>query len=183
VIVSTVFGSVQTGLFFFAEDLGTVQNALAWTTGSLSGTRWADIRLIAPWTIGAIVLTLAGARHLNLLLLGERTARSLGMSVERIRFGLSGVAILAASASIAIAGIIGFVGLIVPHVVRTVVGSDYKKLVVGSLFVGPALLVAADMLARLALSGTQLPVGILTGIIGGPYFLYLMKRKQNLGEI
>jgi iron complex transport system permease protein len=133
--------------------------------------------------VGTVALTLAGARHLNVLLLGERTARSLGMSVERIRFALSVVAIVAASAGVATAGIIGFVGLIVPHVVRTVVGSDYKKLVVGSLFVGPALLVVADVLARLALGGTQLPVGILTGLIGGPYFLYLMKRRRNLGEI
>jgi len=183
VIVSTVFSSVQTGLFIFIDDIGTVQNALAWTIGSLSGTEWGDVLLIAPWTVGAVALTLAGARHLNVLLLGERTAQSLGMSVERTRFGLSIVAIVAASAGVATAGIIGFVGLIVPHVVRTAVGSDYKKLVVGSLFVGPALLVTADMLARLALSGTQLPVGILTGLIGGPYFLYLMKRKQNLGEI
>jgi len=105
------------------------------------------------------------------------------MSVERARFGLSAIAIVAASASVAVAGIVGFVGLIVPHIVRTIVGSDYRKLLVGCLFVGPALLVVADVFARLAISDSQLPVGILTGIIGGPYFLYLMKRKQNLGEL
>jgi len=108
---------------------------------------------------------------------------SLGMSVERVRFALSGVAVLAAAASIAVAGIVGFVGLIVPHMVRTVVGSDYKRLVVGCLFAGPALLVAADVGARLALSPTQIPVGIVTGLVGGPYFLYLMRRKEQLGEI
>ncbi len=183
VIVSTVFGSLQTGLYFFVDDLGTVQNALAWTTGTLSGSDWSEIRVIVPWTVLTVVLSSAGARQLNVLLLGERTARSLGMAVERARFGLSAVAIVAASASIAVGGIIGFVGLIVPHIVRTIVGSDYRALLVGCLFVGPALLVVADVLARLAVSGTQLPVGILTGLIGGPYFLYLMKRKQNLGEL
>jgi iron complex transport system permease protein len=105
------------------------------------------------------------------------------MRVERVRFAVSAVAVLLAAASIAVAGIVGFVGLIVPHVVRNVVGSDYRKLVVGCVFAGPALVVAADVGARLALSPTQIPVGIVTGLVGGPYFLYLMRRQQNLGEI
>jgi iron complex transport system permease protein len=136
-----------------------------------------------PWTILAMVLALVSSRQLNVLLLGETTAKSLGMSVERVRFVLSGVAVLAAAASIAVAGIVGFVGLIVPHMVRNIVGSDYKKLIVGCLFVGPALLVVADVGARLALSPTQIPVGIVTGLIGGPYFLYLMRKQDKLGEI
>ena len=183
VIVGTVFQSLQTGLFFFANDIGVVQEAIAWTTGSLTGTDWEQVRMALPWTVVAMILALAGARQLNVLLLGEQTAKSLGMSVETVRFALSGVAILAAAASIAVAGIVGFVGLIVPHMVRSIVGSDYKPLVVGCLFAGPALLVAADVGARLALTPTQMPVGIVTGLIGGPYFLYLMRRKQNLGDI
>ena len=117
------------------------------------------------------------------MLLGEQTAKSLGMSVGKVRFALSGVAVLAAAASIAVAGIVGFVGLIVPHMVRNLVGSDYKKVIVGCLFVGPALMVSADVGARLALNPVQIPVGIVTGLVGGPYFLYLMRRKQNIGEI
>jgi iron complex transport system permease protein len=183
VIVGTVFQSLQTGLFFFAEDLGVVQSAIAWTTGSLTGTDWEQVRTVLPWTIIAVTLSIAGARQCNVLLLGEQTAKSLGMSIEKVRFGLSGVAVLAAAASIAVAGIVGFVGLIVPHMVRNVVGSDYKQLIVGCLFVGPALMVAADVGARLALSPTQIPVGIVTGLIGGPYFLYLMRRQQEMGEI
>ncbi|MFB6236576.1 MAG: FecCD family ABC transporter permease [Halopenitus sp.] len=182
VIVSTVFGSLQTGLFFFADDLGVVQSAIAWTTGSLTGTDWEQVRTALPWTVVSVALAVAGARQLNVLLLGEQTARSLGMSVERTRFLLSGVAILAASAAIAVAGIVGFVGLIVPHVVRNLVGSDYRRLMIGCVFVGPALLVAADVGARLALAPTQVPVGIVTGLVGGPYFLYLMRREQNLGD-
>ncbi|MFB6233495.1 MAG: FecCD family ABC transporter permease [Haloarculaceae archaeon] len=183
VIVGTVFGSLQTALFFFADNIGVVQSAVSWTTGSLTGTDWEQVRLVLPWTIPVVLFGLAGARQCNVLLLGEETAKSLGMSVERMRFGLSGIAVLAAAVSIAVAGIVGFVGLIVPHMVRTLVGSDYKQLLVGCLFVGPALMVVADVGARLALSPTQIPVGIVTGLIGGPYFLLLMQRQQNLGEI
>ncbi|NHX36390.1 MULTISPECIES: FecCD family ABC transporter permease [Halolamina] len=183
VIVSTVFGSLQTALFFFADDLGVVQTAIAWTTGSLTGVDWEQVRMALPWTLVTVPVTLVGARQLNVLLLGERTARSLGMSVERVRFALSGVAVLAAGTAIAVAGIVGFVGLIVPHMVRQLVGSDYKRLVVGSAFAGPALVALADVGARLALSPAQLPVGILTGLIGGPYFLYLMRRQGALGEL
>ncbi|MFD1571514.1 FecCD family ABC transporter permease [Halorubrum laminariae] len=183
VIVGTVFQSLQTGLFFFADDLGVVQSAIAWTTGSLTGTDWEQVRLALPWTILAVGFALAGSRQLNVLLLGERTARSLGMSVERVRFALSGVAILAAAAAIAVAGIVGFVGLIVPHMVRTLVGSDYRQLIVGCAFVGPALLVGADVGARLAMDPVQIPVGIVTGLVGGPYFLYLMRRQDNLGDL
>ncbi|MFC6906042.1 iron ABC transporter permease [Halalkalicoccus tibetensis] len=183
VIVGTVLNSLQTGIFFFADDIGVVQNAISWTTGSLTGTDWGQVRMILPWTLVAMALALVSSRQLNVLLLGERTASALGMSVEKVRFALSGVAVLAAAASIAAAGIVSFVGLIVPHVVRNVVGSDYKRLIVGCLFAGPALMVAADVGARLALSPVQIPVGIVTGLIGGPYFLYLMRKKQQLGEI
>ncbi|MFB6301844.1 MAG: FecCD family ABC transporter permease [Haloferacaceae archaeon] len=183
VIVGTIFQSFQTALFFFADDIGVVQSAIAWTTGSLTGTDWEQVRMALPWTAVAMLLALLGSRQLNVLLLGEDTAKSLGMSVEKVRFALSGVAVLAAAASIAVAGIVGFVGLIVPHVVRNVVGSDYRKLVVGCVFAGPALMVAADVGARLALSPAQLPVGIVTGLVGGPYFLYLMRKQDRMGEI
>ncbi len=183
VIVGTVFGSLQTALFFFAEDIGVVQSAIAWTTGSLTGTDWEQVRIALPWTVLAMVLALVSSRQLNVLLLGESTAQSLGMSVEKVRFALSGVAVLAAAASIAVAGIVGFVGLIVPHMVRNIVGSDYRKLIVGCVFAGPALMVGADVGARLALNPIQIPVGIVTGLVGGPYFLYLMRKQERMGEI
>ena len=188
VIVSTVFSSLQTALFFFASDIGVVQSAIAWTTGSLTGADWEQVRMALPWTVLTMCLAVASARQLNVLLLGEQTASSLGMNVERVRFALSGVAVLAAAASIAVAGIVGFVGLIVPHMVRNIVGSDYKQLIIGCVFAGPALLVVADVGARLGLtllvgSAAQMPVGIVTGLIGGPYFLYLMRKQENMGEI
>jgi len=189
VIVGTVLNSLQTALFFFAGDVGTVQQAVAWTTGSLTGVDWEQVRMVLPWVVLVVLPgTVLGARQLNVLLLGESTASSLGMRVERTRFLLSGVGIVAAAASVAVAGIVGFVGLIVPHMVRTVVGSDHKRLLVGCAFAGPALLVVADVGARLFFevvlgSPTQLPVGIVTGLVGGPYFLYLMRKRQKLGEL
>jgi iron complex transport system permease protein len=188
VIVGTVLNSLQTALFFFAGDVGTVQQAVAWTSGSLTGVDWEQVRLVLPWTVLVLPAALVGTRQLNVLLLGESTASALGMRVERTRFLLSAVGIVAAAASVAVAGIVGFVGLIVPHAVRAVVGSDHKRLLVGCAFVGPALLVVADVGARLFFevafgSPTQLPVGIVTGLLGGPYFLYLMRTRQQLGEL
>ncbi|MFB6204965.1 MAG: FecCD family ABC transporter permease [Haloglomus sp.] len=188
VIVGTVLNSMQTALFFFASDLGTVQAAIAWTTGSLTGVDWEQVRMVLPPTLLVLPGAVLGARYLNVLLLGESTASALGMRVERARFLLSALAILAAAASVAVAGIVGFVGLIVPHMVRTVVGSDYRRLMIGCAFVGPALLVAADLGARLAFqfatgAPIQLPVGIVTGLVGGPYFLYLMRRRNELGDL
>ncbi|MFC6976321.1 FecCD family ABC transporter permease [Halomicroarcula sp. GCM10025709] len=183
VVVTTICHSLQTGLFFFAGNTGVVQTALSWLTGSLTSTDWGDVRLALPWTLLVLGLAVAGSRQLNVLLLGERTAGSLGMRVERVRFGLSAVAILATAVSVAVAGLVGFVGLVVPHLVRNLVGSDYRRLLVGCLFVGPALVTAADVGARLALSPIQLPVGIVTGLLGGPYFLYLLRKNQRLGDI
>ncbi len=115
--------------------------------------------------------------------LGEKTARLLGMSVERVRFVAAGIAILSTAAAIAVARLVGFVGLNVPHMDRNLGGGDTKRLLMGCLFVGPALLVGTDVGARLALNPVQLPVGIITGLVGGPYVLYLMCKQENMGEI
>lgn len=183
VIVGTVLSSIQTGLFFVTDDVGVVQGALAWTTGSLASTGWPRVRIGLLVTVVTVVLTAAGARQLDVLLLGEETASALGMPVERVRFGLSCVAILAAGISVALAGIVGFVGLIVPHVVRTAAGSEHSRVILGCAFVGPALLLAADTAARLTFSPVEIPVGIVTGLVGGPYFLYLMRKRRRLGEL
>ncbi|UWG48507.1 ABC-type Fe3+-siderophore transport system, permease component [Halanaeroarchaeum sp. HSR-CO] len=183
VIVSAILGSVSNAMFFFTDQVGVIQNALAWLTGSITGTDWGQVQMAAPWTLLSVILALVGSRQLNILLLGEETASSLGMNVEITRFALSVIAIIAASASVAVGGIIGFVGLIVPHIARTIVGNDHKRLLVAAIFVGPALMMVADVIARLLLNPVQLPVGIITGIVGGIYFLYLMRKKRKLGEI
>ncbi|QRV17483.1 iron ABC transporter permease (plasmid) [Haloterrigena salifodinae] len=174
VIVGTVFGSVQRALFFFIDNLSTVMSAQAWLSGTLLNTDWGEVRIALPFTV---------TQELDVLALGEVTVDSLGMPVEKMWFTVAGIAVLSTAATIAVAGLIGFVGLIVPHIVRNVVGGDSRRLLAGCLFLGPALLVGADVGARLALSPIQLPVGIITGLVGGPYFLYLMRKTENLGDV
>ncbi|WP_128904294.1 FecCD family ABC transporter permease [Halorubrum amylolyticum] len=183
VVIGTVFGSVQRALFFFIDDLGVAMAAQAWLSGTLMNAGWQEVRIALPFTVIAMVLAFAVTQELDVLALGEDRADSLGMPVEKMRFAIAGIGVLSTAAAIAVAGLIGFVGLIVPHMVRNIVGSDSKLLLAGCLFLGPALLVSADVGARLALSPVQLPVGVITGIVGGPYFLYLMRKKTNLGEV
>ncbi|MFW6384415.1 MAG: FecCD family ABC transporter permease [Halodesulfurarchaeum sp.] len=182
IVVATIFNSLQTGLFYFIDSNGAMRTAVSWLAGSLVGVGWREARIVLLPSLLVAPLALLAARHLDVLLLGERTARSLGMSVERARFLLSSLAIVAAAVSVAVAGLVGFVGLVVPHVVRTFVGSDYRRLLSGCLFAGPALVVTADAVARLGIPGTQIPVGVVTGLIGGPYFLYLLRRTGSISE-
>lgn len=183
VIVAAIAGSLQTAIYFLAKDITIMQNALAWTAGSLTGAGWEQVRMIAPWTLVSTVMSLAAARHLDVLMLGDPAARALGMPVERTRFLMAGTAIMAASAAVAVAGLVGFVGLIVPHVVRSLVGSTHRRLLTGCLFAGPALLMSADAAARLVFSPVQVPVGIVTGVLGGVFFLYLMRQRREIGKL
>ncbi len=181
VIVSALAGSVQSALFFLARDLNAIQDAAAWTVGSLAGTGWQHVRLALPWTVLLFILSLAASRYLDLLLLGDAAAHSLGLRIERARFLLAALAIGAASTAISVGGHIAFVGLIVPHIVRTLAPGGHRAWLLGALLAGPALLMSADAAARLAIAPAQLPVGVLTGLIGGVYFLYLMRRRRDLG--
>jgi iron complex transport system permease protein len=182
VVVGTVFNSLQTGVFYFIDSNGAMRTAVSWLAGSLTGVGWTDVRLVVLPTLLVVPASLVAARQLDVLLLGERRARALGMRVETMRFGLSALAILATAAAVAVAGLVGFVGLVVPHAVRTAVGSDYRRLLVGCLFAGPALVVVADVVARLGLGGVQVPVGVVTGLVGGPYFLVLLRRTESFNE-
>lgn len=183
VVVAAIAGSLQTGLFFMAKEISVVQNALAWTTGSLTGTGWLQVRQIAPWSFFCTIVGLATTRQLDVLQLGDPAARALGMRVEWVRFLLAANAIVAAGSAVAVAGLVGFVGLIVPHVVRNLAGSAHRRLLTGCLFAGPALLVSADACARLVVRPVQLPVGIVTGCLGGVFFLYLMRRRPQIGKL
>lgn len=178
VVVATILGALQTGLYLFADDLQTVHSAIAWTTGSMVGVDWAPLLRALPWLILGLAILLATSRQLDVMALGDRAASALGMRVERVRFMLAGLAVLLAAGSVTIAGTVGFLGLIVPHVARTLVGSRHGPLLIASAAVGAALLAVADTAARLIFNPVQVPVGILTGLVGGVYFLYLMRRRS-----
>jgi iron complex transport system permease protein len=155
----------------------SAQIGLRWLIGGLLGRNWEDFRLLLPYFIVGSIIALAMARQLNVIALGDEIATSLGQRVERTRLALTAVAALLAASAVSIAGLIGFVGLLVPHVVRLVIGNDYRFLVPTSALFGAVLLTVADTAARTVFDPQELPVGVLTAIMGGPVFILLVRRR------
>ena len=149
----------------------------AWLMGSLAAVGWLDLAIATPVVLTVFVLTYARWRRLNLLLLGDEAAAHLGMDVGAEKLRLTVLASLATSAVVAIAGTIGFVGLVVPHLLRLVVGPDHRLLLPASVLCGAALLVLADLGARLA---GGIPVGVVTALVGAPFFLWLLRRSRRV---
>ena len=153
-----------------------------WMFGSLGRADWQDIALIAPFLLIPLLLIPLDARALNALLLGEAEAGHVGVQVEALKRRQMLYIVIAVAASVALAGIIGFVGLIVPHLVRLWAGPDHRLLLPASALFGALLLVIADTAARLLLSPAELPIGILTALLGGPFFLLLLVRNREAAE-
>jgi iron complex transport system permease protein len=149
----------------------------SWLMGSLGAVGWVDLAIAAPTVLGVFVVLFARWRSLNLLLLGDAPAANLGLDVGREKLRLTMLATLATSAAVAISGTIGFVGLVVPHLLRLVVGPDHRLLLPASALLGAALLVVADLGARLA---GGIPVGVVTAFLGAPFFLWLLRRSRRV---
>lgn len=160
-------------MILFSEQVPAV---LPWLAGSLSGRSWPQVQTLWPYALATAGLALLSARTLNVLGLGEERAASLGLRVTLARLALSALAALLAAGVVSVAGLIGFVGLIVPHFCRFLVGGDHRILLVTSALVGAALVVGADLVARLILSPLELPVGLMLALVGAPYFLWLLRR-------
>lgn len=176
VAVSAFFGSGISALLVFYGD--RVQGALLWMVGGLAARSWPQVELLYPYTILGILAAFAGAKQLNILSLGDETARSLGMKVEYVRFMMTAVAALLAASAVSVAGLIGFVGLIVPHIVRLLMGSDYRYLLPASVLCGALIMVASDTLGRVTFSPVEIPVGIIMAFLGAPFFLFLLRRGK-----
>lgn len=176
VAVSALFGSIQTTLILLAED-SRVQAALNWLIGSLNGRGWSDVQLISPYILVALLLGCFMARGLNLLALGDDLAVGLGVSLVRSRLLIGGIATLLAASAVSIGGLIGFVGLVVPHGVRLLVGNDYRFVLPMSAIGGAWVLTFADFLARLG--AVELPVGTVTALLGSPLFVWLLYRRSS----
>lgn len=174
VVVGAFFTSVI-AFMLSVSDAPTVRSAVLWMMGSLSGADWGDVTVVGAYTIPAAVALLALARPLNLMAIGEETATYLGTDVERVKRLAFGVASLITAAGVAVAGVIGFVGLIVPHGVRLLVGSDHRLLLPLSFLAGAAFLILADLLARVALAPAEIPIGVVTAFVGVPLFLVLLR--------
>jgi iron complex transport system permease protein len=144
--------------------------------GSLSGATWTTVLLLALYLVPAVVILLAQARALNLLAVGEETAQHLGARVERVKLIGYIVASLAVAVAVATCGVIGFIGLIVPHAVRLAWGSDYRMLLPASFVAGGIFLLLADTAARTIVAPAELPVGVVTALVGVPLFVALLRR-------
>ncbi|MCX5750082.1 MAG: iron ABC transporter permease [Candidatus Saganbacteria bacterium] len=177
VAVSAFCGAIISMIVIIGGDL---QSIYFWLLGSLSGADWKGVLLLLPYALIGIVVGYFYSKELNALLFGDEMAMTLGVDVDRIRMFLLAVAALLAAAAVSVAGLIGFVGLLVPHFIRFLVGPHHRFLVLFSALSGMLLLVVADTIARTVLAPVEIPVGVVMAFIGAPFFLYLLRRKHQL---
>lgn len=163
-------------------QIQNLQDVYLWLMGSLSGRGWKHFWVALPYVFVGIIVALWLARDLNIYLLGEETAHSLGIDVQKLQRIVLVTGSLVAAACVSVTGVIGFVGLMVPHTLRLILGAEHKKLIFHSVWVGAIFLLLADTLARTIFSPIELPVGIITAFIGGPFFIYLLKRGSSFHE-
>jgi iron complex transport system permease protein len=175
--VGAFFSAVLSLVLILAS--GSLQQALAWLMGGFGGRGWRHLEVSAPFVVFGYVLAQLRTRELNLLLLSEDEASSLGVHVSRTRALLVAAATLMTAASAAAAGLIGFVGLIVPHLVRRLVGPDHRLLLPVSALCGGSLVVLADLVARTIVPPMEIPVGVITALLGVPFFLWLLFRGEQ----
>jgi iron complex transport system permease protein len=174
VAVQSLLGAAVSYLLLQSGE--SLEQALLWLMGRLTNSSWSQVEATLPLALLAFGVLLTYARDLNVLLLGEEDASALGIEVERTKRILLGVSSLITAAAVAVAGVSGFVGLVVPHMMRLVVGPDHRVLLPTSALAGAVFLVATDTVAR---SGSAtLPVGIVTAALGAPFFLYLLRRRE-----
>ena len=179
IAVSSFLGAVTTATIILTDDLNVQRQIIFWIAGGVDTARWESVRIAAPIIVAGGLISVFVARDLNLLLVSEDEARSLGVRVTLVRNTLLVSASLITGAAVAFSGIIAFVGLIVPHVVRLVVGADHRVLLPLSALAGGLFLLIADTAARIVLSPAELRVGILTALIGAPFFIYLLVRNRS----
>ena len=175
VAINSILGSGTSVLSLLFSD--RIQGVLLWSNGSMSGKNINHAMLLLPYSVVGVVLAFLCIKHANVLQLGDDMAKNLGKNPNITRLMISAVAAFLAGISVAVVGIIGFVGLVVPHVSRMIVGSDYKYLLPTSAILGAALVVFADTFARTAFTPLELPVGVIMSAIGGPVFLWMLRRK------
>ncbi|MGI2902536.1 FecCD family ABC transporter permease [Tolypothrix sp. VBCCA 56010] len=176
VAVSSLFGAIQSVLLLMAED-GRIQTALSWLIGSLNGRGWNEVTVAGAYISVALLLGCLLARAVNLLNLGDELAVSLGVNLLRDRILIGGVATLLAAGAVSVGGLIGFVGLIVPHGIRLLVGTDYRAVLPLSAIGGAVVLTTADLLSRLG--AVELPVGAVTALLGSPLFIWLLYNRKS----
>lgn len=171
------FGQSLISFFITRLEIMQAQQAFVWLTGSVYGSTWGDVRLLLGWIIVLLPITLLSARQLNTFGLGDELAIGLGMRVEFQRLFLIFLSAALAAITVTVAGPIGFVGFVAPHIARQIVGALHEGLLLCAMLVGGLLLVWADLASRWVISPSELPIGVTTAVIGAPYFAYLLYKK------
>ncbi|MFB2580386.1 FecCD family ABC transporter permease [Herbiconiux sp. P15] len=178
-IAVNAFAGAGLALFMFLADTQSREAIVFWQLGSLNGSRWPDVFVVLPVVIVGLIVAFALSRRYDLLSLGEKPARHLGVNVELLRIVSIVVVALLVAAAVAFCGIIAFVGLVIPHLMRMIIGPKHLPLLIASTLGGAVLLVAADLVARTAVPMADLPIGMLTSLIGGPFFFWLLRRTRK----
>lgn len=175
VAVSSFLGAGISAILVLYSD--RVHGALMWMVGGLAARSWPHVEIILPYAVIGFILAIFGARYLNILQLGDDVAKGLGVNVELVRLVFTAIGALLAASAVSVAGLLGFVGLIVPHTVRLLTGSDYRFLIPSSALLGIAVVTYSDTLARVAFAPLELPVGIFMAALGAPFFLFLLRKE------
>lgn len=176
VAVSALCGAGISAIMVLFSD--RVQGAILFMNGSLSTRSWREFNLLFPYAIVALTLAIFCVRRLDIIVLGDDIARSIGMNVQANRLGMTAIAALLAAGAVSAVGLLSFVGLIVPHMMRMIVGTSHRILLPASILGGGALVILSDTLARTMFSPTDLPVGIVMAVLGVPFFLFLLRRTM-----
>ncbi|WP_217240661.1 iron ABC transporter permease [Streptomyces sp. AC555_RSS877] len=178
-IALNAFAGALIGLFLFFADAAAIQQITFWQLGSLAQATWPKVLAVLPCAALGLAVAPLYSRRLDLLALGERPARHLGVDVERMRIALIVVIALLTAAAVSVAGIISFVGLVVPHLLRMAAGPGHRFLIPGSALLGAVVLLAADLAARTIAAPAELPLGVLTALLGSPFFFWLLRRTRR----
>ncbi|HEU5224169.1 MAG TPA: iron ABC transporter permease [Actinomycetota bacterium] len=175
IAIAAVISSLMSLVMSFSGE--EIRDIYAWLLGGLVAQGWRSVEIVLP----VVAVGVAGAwlvgHELNLISLGEERAAQLGVELDRLKLTSIAVGALLAAAAVSVAGVIGFVGLMTPHLLRLVIGSDHRRLVPASVLGGATLLILADLIARTIVAPSELPVGVVTALLGGPFFIYLLRRE------
>jgi iron complex transport system permease protein len=177
VAISYTLAAITSFIMVFARE--AMATVVFWMMGGLSGASWGYVLMVIPMFLLGIVPPLLFTRQLNLMLLGDDRAGQLGLDVERFKLLVLAAGSLLVAAAVSVSGLIGFVGLMTPHMVRLVLGPDHRLLLPASLLAGAIVLVIADLFARTVLAPVEIPVGIVTAVLGGPFFVWLLVRRGS----
>lgn len=178
-IAVNAFAGAGLAFALFAGSTASREQIIFWQLGSLIGALWNEVLVVLVVTVVGVTIAVLLGRRYDLLALGERNARHLGLDVERLRLVSIVIVALLTGVGVAFVGIIAFVGLVVPHVIRMLLGPQHRTLILFSAFGGAVLMLVADLLARTVVAGAELPIGMLTSLVGGPFFFFLLWRQRR----